>query len=110
MDQYDENYLDQFDDANYREIKIIALMSMEEYKCSTPMELICSVVDALSELHTLSEIIALLNVKEVEDIKDGDLYDYLLEYGGNPEASFWYELVYINQIMIDQILGGESNE
>lgn len=36
MDQYDENYLDQFDDSNYREIKIIALMSMEEYKCSTP--------------------------------------------------------------------------
>lgn len=56
---------------------------MNYYECSTPMELICEVIQRLGETETLEDIWEDLNVRNIEDIKDGDLYDYLLEFGGS---------------------------
>lgn len=80
------------------------------YHCTSPMELICMVVDRLSESNYLSEIWEALKVKEVENIIEGDLYDYLLEFGGEPFNPFWVNLIYVNQELITKTLGGEDDE
>lgn len=77
---------------------------MDYYECSTPMELICEVIQRLGETETLEDIWEDLNVRNVEDIKDGNLYDYLLEFGGEPQAQFWRDLIYFNLDLIDEVM------